>query len=56
VEVFDVEAIVLARDFGMPFGDAVIAQDDLASRIPPEDRNLFVQRKCLARCLALEHL
>ena len=40
----------------MPFGDAVIAQDDLTGRIPAEDRNLFVQRKRLAQRLALEHL
>ena len=54
-EVFDVEAIVLASDFGMPFGDAVIAQDDLTGRIPPEDRGFLVQWECPSRRLALEH-
>ena len=52
-EVFDVEAIVLASDVGMPFGDAVIAQDDLASHIPAEDGNLLAEWKRSARCLAL---
>ena len=50
-EVFDVEAVVLAGDPGMTLGDLAIGQDDLASGVPAQDRDVPVQREWPTRRL-----
>jgi hypothetical protein len=55
LEILDEEAIVLADDPGMPLGDRVIGEHDLAGGLPAEDRGFSAERECPSRRIALLH-
>ena len=55
LEIVDLKFSVGMDDLGMPFGNPIVAQCDVAGGVPPHERLRFVQREHLSRRFAVEH-